>query len=91
MPPSADEKDSTVLLYAPCLFLPTSEGDDITAPVVCLQNDGANIYGILESHFHPNYLSQPDRFWKTVRNISNPPFETWRPRVFGVQLKVREF
>ncbi|KAH7623020.1 hypothetical protein Ndes2526B_g02314 [Nannochloris sp. 'desiccata'] len=85
---SADEKDSIQLLYAPCLFLPTADGEDVAAPVVILQNDGANIYAVLENHIHPNYLSQPDKFWKVVRNIPNPPLETWRPRVYGVQLKM---
>jgi len=91
MPPSGEEKDSIQLLYAPCLFLPTADGEDVAAPVVILQNDGANIYAVLENHINPNYLSQPDKFWKVVRNISNPPLETWRPRVYGVQLKVSYF
>lgn len=91
MPTAGEEKDSIQLLYAPCLFLPTADGDDVAAPVVILQNDGANIYSVLENHLHPNYLSQPDKFWKIVRNIPSPPFETWRPRVYGVQLKVSNF
>jgi hypothetical protein len=91
MPPSADEKESTVLLYAPALFIPTAENEEVYSPVVILQSDGANVYGVLENHIHPNYLPQPDKFWKAVRSIQNPPIATWRPRVFGVQLKVRIF
>ena len=87
MPPAGEEKDSIQLLYAPCLFIPT-DGDEVPAPVVILQNDPANIFAVLEKHIHPNYLPQPDKFWKQVRSLPNPPLETWRPRVYGVQLKV---
>jgi len=87
MPRSADERDAISLLYAPSLFLPAAEGEEVPAPVVILQNDPANVYGILETHFRSDCLPQPDRFWRIVRSTPPIPFETWRPRVNGVQLK----
>ena len=82
-----DEKDNVQLLYSPTLFLAVNDGEEVAAPVVILQNDPANIYQVFETHLMPNYLPQPDKFWKIIRS-QNPPFETWRPRVYGVQLKV---
>lgn len=89
MPRSAEDKDAIQLLYTPVLFLPAGEGEEVAAPVVILQNDPANIYGVLEKHLQPDCLPQPDRFWKIVRSTPPVPFETWRPRVNGAQLKAR--
>lgn len=84
MPPGAEEIS---LLWVPSLFIPAGDGEEVHAPVVILQNDPANVYNaVLENHIHPNYLPQPDRLWKLVRGTL--AVDTWRPRVYGVQLKV---
>ena len=86
MPTPTDDKESIHANYVSSLFLLSNPELEVAAPVVILQNDAANVYAVLENHFIPMYLPQPDKFWKIVRQILN--VETWRPRVYGAQLKV---
>lgn len=86
----AEERDSAQLLYVHTLFLRCEDYEECAlAPVVILQDHPSNIYGVLEQHVLPTFLPQPDKFWKLVRQLTSPATETWRPRVYGVQLKVR--
>ena len=75
-----DERESCHIAYARFLFIKT-EGEEVPAPVVILQNDIHNVFGILEKHFHPKYLPQPDKYWKTIRTVLD--IDSWRPRVNG--------
>lgn len=84
---SKDAKDEVQLIFAPCLFLRSATLES-RHPVVILQNDRANIFGVLEKHIRAEFIPPQDRFWKNVRSSFNPPLDTWRPRVNGVQLKV---
>jgi hypothetical protein len=82
-------EDFTNLKFIDKLFLLTDENEEILAPVVTLQNEPFNIYGLLEQRFIiPEGLPPPDQFFRAARSLTDPPLETWRPRVNGVQLKV---
>ena len=58
------------------LIIPTSS--NVRAPVITLNGERANIYGIFERHLRPETLAGPDRFWKAARTTYN--LDTWRPR-----------
>lgn len=78
--------EEVVLCYAAQLCI-RSEAE-IKRPVVLLSNERTNVYGVLEKHFRETALPPSERFWRAVRGQWSPAFETWRPRVHGVQLKV---
>lgn len=82
-------EDLINLQFIDKLFILTDENEEILAPVVTLQNEPYNIYGLLEQRFIiPEGLPPPDHFFRAARSLTDPPLETWRPRVNGVQLKV---
>ena len=77
-------------LFTKELFLTVAGGSFTSAPVVMLLNNPYNIYGLLRQHIKQKHLAQPDKFWNSVRNETDPPRGTWRPRLHGTQIKVRE-
>lgn len=79
--------EQVVAAYAKELFI-RSEAE-IKRPVVLLSGERTNIYGVLEKHMRETALPPAERFWRAVRTQWTPQLDTWRPRVNGVQLKVR--
>lgn len=80
---SLEEPECYHVSYARFLFIKADHVQQIPilAPVVILQNDINNVYGIIERHFDLKYMPQPDRYWRTIRLALG--FEGWRPRVNG--------
>eukprot|EP00891_Asterochloris_glomerata_P004299 jgi/Astpho2/4299/fgenesh1_pg.00064_%23_81_t len=82
----AQEKDEVAKRIGASIIIISTDGS-IRAPVITLQGEKSNPYGVVEKHFRPDILIGAERFWKVIRAMYSPPLETWRPRVNGVQLK----
>ncbi|KAK9822561.1 hypothetical protein WJX74_004715 [Apatococcus lobatus] len=80
---AAAEREDVNQKLVSALIIPTTTA--VRAPVITLNGERANVYGIVERHLRPETLAGPDRFWKSAKILYN--LDTWRPRVNGAQLK----
>lgn len=78
-------KEEVQKLIGQALVLKCDPNSPYLAPIVIMNAEENNVYGLLEKHFRPEFLLGAERFWKVVRNDMN--IDTWRPRVQGQQLK----
>lgn len=66
------------------LFL---DGKGIDEPVAILSNSEFNVFPLLQTMVAKEYKVSAERFWHLVRHNTDPPRETWRPRVQRNQVK----
>lgn len=73
---AAAEREDVNQKLVSALIIPTTTA--VRAPVITLNGERANVYGIVERHLRPETLAGPDRFWKSAKTLYN--LDTWRPR-----------
>lgn len=79
---AAAEREDVNQKLVSALIIPTTTA--VRAPVITLNGERANVYGIVERHLRPETLAGPDRFWKSAKTLYN--LDTWRPRWASVIL-----
>ncbi len=59
----------------------------VDEPVVILSNSEFNIFPLVQSIVTKEYKISAERFWHIARHNTQPPRETWRPRIQKNQVK----
>lgn len=73
--------------YSKLFLLLFLDAQGMDEPVVILSNSEYNIFSLVQSIVVNEYKLSAERFWHIARHMTDPPRETWRPRIQKNQTK----